>query len=161
MKAHIDLPNEHRQILEKFVRRRNSPHWLVIRSQILLLLAKGTSIREIARRLEISRNTVRTWLRRWKEQSPKLSVVSPEPTEEIPLEVKIKDLLTDQLRSGRPVTFAAEQVVAIIAVSLQSPSEFDRPVSHWTPGELADEVIKQEIVQTISPRSVGRFLKSG
>ncbi len=161
MKPHIDLPDEQRQILEKFVRRRNTPQWLAISSQILLLLATATSIRKIARRLEISRNTVRTWLRRWQEQSPKLSLRSAEPTEQTPLEVKIRDRLTDRPGRGRPVTFTAEQVVSIVAVGLQSPSEFDRPVSHWTPTQLADEVIKQGIVQTISPRSVGRFLKSG
>ena len=104
MKRHIDLPDEQRQILEKFVRRRNTPQWLAIRSQILLLLATAASIRKIARRLEISRNTVRMWLRRWKEQSPKLSFRSAEPTEQTPLEVKIRSRLTDRPGRGRPVT---------------------------------------------------------
>ena len=32
-----------------------------------------------------------------------------------------------------------------------------RPVTHWTPRELADEVIKRGIVPSISARHVGRF----
>ncbi|MEP0854374.1 hypothetical protein NC991_28995 [Funiculus sociatus GB1-A4] len=32
-------------------------------------------------------------------------------------------------------------------------------MSHWTPTELAAEAIKRGIVEKISPRSVGRFLK--
>ena len=161
MKRHMDLPEEQSQILEQFTRRRQTPQWLAIRSRIILLLATGASIRAVARRLEIARNTVRTWLKRWQVQSPKLSVHSAEPTEQTALELKIRERLTDRPGRGRPPTFTAEQIVAIVAVSLQSPATFDRPVSHWTPTQLALEVIKQGIVQTISPRSVGRFLKSG
>jgi len=56
----------------------------------------------------------------------------------------IVEALTDQPRSGAPATFTPEQ-----------------PVSHWTPREVAEEVRKRRIVETISTRSVGRFLKSG
>jgi putative transposase len=51
--------------------------------------------------------------------------------------------------------------VQIIALACESPSEAGRPVSHWTPAELADEAVKRGIVEEISPRSVGRFLKRG
>ena len=58
MKRHMDLPEEQSQILEQFTRRRQTPQWLAIRSRIILLLATGASIRAVARRLEIARNTV-------------------------------------------------------------------------------------------------------
>ncbi|WP_404824257.1 hypothetical protein [Nostoc flagelliforme] len=48
----------------------------------------------------------------------------------------------------------------MIAVACEIPATSERPVSHWTPKELADEVVKRKIVSEISPRSVGRFLKS-
>jgi transposase-like protein len=38
-------------------------------------------------------------------------------------------------------------------------AECGRPVTHWTPRELADEAVKRKIVSSISPRHVGRFLK--
>ena len=37
--------------------------------------------------------------------------------------------------------------------------KYGRPISHWTSRELAQEVIKQGIVESISPRQVGRLLK--
>jgi len=67
--------------------------------------------------------------------------------------------LSDQPRSGTPATFKIEQIVAIVAVACEIPDSSGRPISHWTPKELADEVIKRGIVSSISPRSVRRFLK--
>ena len=69
--------------------------------------------------------------------------------------------LTDHPRSGTPATFTAEQIVQIIAVACEDPADYGRPVSHWTPREVAEEVRKRGIVETISTRRVGRFLKSG
>jgi putative transposase len=48
-----------------------------------------------------------------------------------------------------------------VALACEPPPGSDRPVSHWTPRELADEAVKRAIVPAISPRSVGRFLKRG
>jgi putative transposase len=57
------------------------------------------------------------------------------------------------------VKFSAEQVCQILAVACEKPEECGRPISHWTPRELADEVKKRRIVIAISPRTVGRFSK--
>jgi putative transposase len=46
----------------------------------------------------------------------------------------------------------------IIALACERPNESDRPVSSWTPTELADEAVKRGIVEHISARTVGRFL---
>ena len=73
----------------------------------------------------------------------------------------IEAVLTDTPRSGTPATFTAEQIVQIVAVACEPPAESGRPISHWTPREVADEVRKRGIVETISTRSVGRCLKSG
>ena len=59
------------------------------------------------------------------------------------------------------MTFTAEHLTQIIAVACEQPEECGRPVTHWTPRELTDEVIKRGIVETISPRHVDRFLKGG
>jgi putative transposase len=52
-------------------------------------------------------------------------------------------------------------VTQIIAVACEPPEKCGRPVTHWTPRELADEVKKRSIVPSISVRQVGRFLKGG
>ena len=78
------------------------------------------------------------------------------------VEAACKTLVSQRLkRSGTPATFTAEQIVQRVAVACEDPADSGRPLSHWTPREVADEVRKRGIVETISTRSVGRFLKSG
>ena len=55
-----------------------------------------------------------------------------------------------------------EQIVEIIAIACEQPEEeSQRPVSHWSAREVAEEAVKRKIVPAISVRTVGRFLKSG
>lgn len=71
---------------------------------------------------------------------------------------KITETLSDAPRSGAPATFTPEQIVQVVAVACSDPEESDRPITHWSPRELADEALKRGIVSTISVRTVGRFL---
>jgi len=68
------------------------------------------------------------------------------------------DVLSDAARPGTPGKFTPEQLVGIIAVACELPAQSDRPVTHWTPRELADEVVQRGVVKSISPRTVGRLL---
>ena len=54
---------------------------------------------------------------------------------------------------------ASEQILQLFAMACEKPDNYGRPISHWTSRELADEMIKQGIVATISPRHVGRLLE--
>lgn len=47
----------------------------------------------------------------------------------------------------------------LFALACSPPEDYGRPISHWTPRELADEIIKQEIIESISIRHVGRLLE--
>ena len=71
----------------------------------------------------------------------------------------IEDVLSDNPRSGCPGTFAPDQIARIIAVACEPPEDSGRPVTHWTPTELAEEVVTRGIVSSISVRHVGRLLK--
>ncbi len=71
----------------------------------------------------------------------------------------IEVLLTDEQRPGAPATFTFEQFMQIMALACETPASVDRPVSSWTPRELADEAVKRGIVEQISPRTVERFFK--
>jgi transposase len=126
-------------------RVHTTPQQYSFRAHILLLLADGHTAPEVARRLGTSRRTVRLWRRHWLER-PERSVA---------------ERLQDAPRPGAPATFSAEQWCQIIAVACAPPEASGRPISHWTPRELADEARKRGIVETISARHVGRFLKSG
>ena len=56
---------------------------------------------------------------------------------------------------------AEEPLAMIIAVACELPEDCGRPVTHWTPREWVDEVVKRGIVDSISPRHVDRLLKGG
>jgi hypothetical protein len=70
----------------------------------------------------------------------------------------LRNLLADAARPGAPGTFTAEQLAQILAVACEHPERSGRPISHWTHAELADEVIQCGIVESISPRHLGRLL---
>lgn len=58
----------------------------------------------------------------------------------------------------RPQRSASEQILQLFAIACEKPETYGRPISHWTPRELASEMVKQSIVENISPRHVGRLL---
>ncbi len=64
----------------------------------------------------------------------------------------------DRPRSGTPPTFTAQQVVRIIALACEDPQEAGVPITEWTPRELAQKASERGIVETISARTVERFL---
>jgi transposase len=73
------------------------------------------------------------------------------------MERLLEQFLSDAPRPGAPDKFTPEQRVAIIALSCEPPALSNRPVTHWTPRELADEAVRRGIVSSISPRTVGRI----
>jgi transposase len=141
----ISLSEEEVDLLEKIIRKQTNPQHLVLRANIILTASKGLNISQSARHLRVTVNTIKLWRNRWNER----------------LDWPIANRFADAPRSGAPPTFSPEQLCAIIALSCEKPEKHGRPITHWTQRELADEAIKQGIVESISPRSVGRFLKSG
>ena len=73
-------------------------------------------------------------------------------------EKSVLERLQDAPRSGSPPKFTAEQLTHLFAIACEDPRESGRPISHWTNRELADELVKRNIVESISPRHVGRLL---
>jgi putative transposase len=154
----IPLSDRQRAILEDMVHSRRRPHDEVQRATIILQSADGARTRHLAEALRVSDPTVRLWRLRWAHATPQLAAAEAEADEET-LRGLLQQVLRDAPRRGRPATFTPEQLCQIVAVACEVPAASDRPVSHWTPRELADEVIPRGMVPTISPRSVGRFLK--
>ena len=134
---------------------------LALRARLVLAAADGAATDQIARQLGVHRQTVQLWRTRWHAAAATLAAhEAAEPTDP-PLQALISDLLRDAPRCGTPPTFTPEQVVQIVALACEEPAASGVPVSQWTPRELAQEAQKRAIVSTISPRTVGRFLKSG
>ena len=148
-------------LLQRLARRQTADHRLVRRAAILLTLAADPCVEAAARRLSLTRLTVRHWRDRWLQAAPALQQAEQEQTPEATLLARIEQVLADAPRPGAPATFSPEQIVRLVAVACEPPEQSGRPIDHWTARELADEVKKRHIVEDISPRSAGRFLKGG
>lgn len=146
----IELDRETRQALEIFVRRRSAAQQLVLRARIILLAADRKSSTQIASELAITREMVGLWRRRWASFAA------------IPLaELSVSERLEDAPRPGKPVTITPEQICQITALACEAPGQSGRPISQWTGREIADEIMRRSIVETISPRHAQRLLKRG
>jgi putative transposase len=157
----VQMTTRQRTCLEQIARRQTSPQRLVRRVKILLALETGVTQCHVMRQMHLNRGTVQMWCRRWCALVPKLAQMEADEGSDKALTTMIVGALADHPRAGTPATFTAEQIVQIVAVACEDPADSGRPVSHWTPREVAEEVRKRGIIKTISTRSVGRFLKSG
>ena len=106
------LTPEERGTLEQLAHSRTAPARLVERAQILLAAAEGQRPTAIAGRVDVSRETVYTWIHRFNEQG--------------------LAGLDDRPRSGRPHTYTAEQRAEVLAAALTDPKGLGLPFGCWT-----------------------------
>ena len=156
----LTITERQQSILRTMVRSSTCPQAVAQRARMILLAFDGFNNEDIAEQVGCERHAVGPWRCRWAEAFERLVLVEccEKPSA---LPQAIEGLLSDRPRSGSPGKFTAEQVTQILAVACEDPEASGRPVTHWTPRELADEVVKRKIVESISARQVGRFLKSG
>lgn len=152
-------PTQH-AVLTSLARRQTSSQRLVRRLQIVVTVADGGNNEQVGRQLALAQKTIRIWRARWHAAAPRLQAMEAEGSTR-DLTEAIEAVLTDAPRSGTPPTFSAEQLCQIVALACEPPETSDRPVTHWTPPELAAEAVKRGIVDRISSRTVGRVLKRG
>ena len=146
--AELTLSEEERKALEALVRRHSTSQQLVRRAQMIVAASDGKRNGQIARELGASVDTVRSWRMRWIG----LQAVSLE-------DLSVTQRLSDVQRPGRPSQITAEQTCQMIALACEQPKE--RPISHWTGREIAEEVMARGIIEHISPRHAARLLKKG
>jgi len=122
------------------VRQRSLPFAHRQRAQIVLLLQQDPTMSnpEIARRVGCHPNTVRYWRKVWATEGFRLG--------ELP-------------RSGRPPTFTPTEVTQIKAVACELPATLGVPLSRFSLREIQNYVLEQDIVETISPATIGRILR--
>jgi putative transposase len=146
----VCLSERERTALVQLARRPSTPQQLALRARIILAAADGLNNAQIARDLNITVLTARTWRTRW-------LVCAAASIEDLPVEER----LSDAPRSGKPVRITAEQVCQILELACEAPERSGRPISQWTGREIADEVKARGIVQQISERHAARLLKRG
>lgn len=139
-------------------RRDTAPQNLVRRARVVLLAARGANNAELAHTCGLRHQTVRVWRRRFADAQPRLLAAEAAQDSDPDFTYLIEQTLKDEPRPGAPAKFTAVHLVQFIKVALEDPIDSDRPVTHWTPKELADEVVKRQIVPSISQRHMGRIL---
>lgn len=159
--AKVVISERQQELLLEMTTSRRCPTGLAQRAAMILGAFDGQANEQIAERLGCERHAVGLWRRRWQNNFAKLidaeCVGRPGELRRLIEET----VLADAPRRGRPSRFTAEQIALMIAVACEPPAKSGRPISHWTQPELADEVVKREIVPAISARHLGRFLKEG
>lgn len=148
----IELNNETRAALEKVERQYSTSQQLAQRVRIILLAGAGKNHSQISQELGISLDMARQWpgahWARWSSFAP------------IPLsDLSVSERLEDAPRPGKPSAISAEQLCKIVALACEAPEKSGRPISQWTGREIADEIMRQNIVEAISPRHAQRILK--
>jgi hypothetical protein len=87
---------------------------------------------------------VRYWRKRWRQAAEGHAV---------------PERLAGAPRSGAPATFTPEQICALVAMTCEKPSESERPISHWSQREIADEAIRRGLVPAdLKPHRVRYWL---
>ena len=145
-------------VLVALLRRSSCPQALALRARIVLGAAAGQRNEPLARQEGCTANTVRKWRGRWAAAAQHLAAAGDDRPA---LERAIAAALADAPRAGAPATFTAAQIIQILNLACRPPEQCGRPVTAWTPRELADEAVAHGIVASISPRSVERFLGRG
>jgi len=144
----VNLSEAERQGLEKMIKRHQVGQQIALRARIILAAANGQKNKEIVQKYQVTADTVRLWRNRW----VKLHDISLK-------DLSIEDRLADAPRPGAPAKITADQRCRIEALACEKPEESERPITHWTAREIADELVKRKIVENISPRHAARLLK--
>lgn len=144
----LSLSEETKEALEKLIKGYTTRQQIAKRARLIKLTAAGKNDQEIAQEMGVNRHTVRHWRRRWLD------------LEAIALsELSVEERLEDLPRPGTPIRITAEERCQIEALACSAPEKSGRPISQWTGREIADEIIQQKIVNTISARHAARLLK--
>lgn len=157
--AAVNLPDTIQAVLSKFAKSRTLPTRQVQRAKIILLAADGLNNMQISKQVGLGQDSVSKWRGRFINALPLLQeVAEKDPTK---LEEEVEAFLDDYPRPGQPPHYTDEQIIKILEISCRNPGELGYEASHWSLNLLADAVIKEGIVDSISAKTISRFLKYG
>jgi transposase len=113
----LRMTSEQRDELERMARSFSSPYRAVVQARALLLAAEGATNYEIARRLGVASNSVRTWRRRFEEDGTRwVGTIAP--------------------GRGRPSSLPADTVAEVVRVTREEPPADG--ATRWSTRALAD-----------------------
>lgn len=115
-KAPLVLGEDEKLRLKALANSRSLPHGLVMRARLVLMAADGQTNEAIARKLDLSRQSVGKWRQRYLRQG--------------------LAGLHDELRPGRPRSVSDEAVARLVRKTLSTKPKHG---THWTVRSIADE----------------------
>jgi transposase len=131
-----ELNDHERGEVQRIARSHTLGAALVRRAQIIVYAVEGLKAEEIATRMDLCGNTVRHWLNRFNARG--------------------LEGLKEDVRTGRPPTYSAEQRSAVISAALTRPTEF----ASWTLDRLVSYLSEQGIAMRRS-RISEIFIREG
>ena len=158
----VKLRPRQKEILEQIARSRTNRSDHRQRAKFISLCGQGFSNSRAGQQVDMKRQQASLWRKRWLDNQDKLvAIETADNTPSNSLLKGIEEVLSDLPGRGAKPTFSAKQVAQILTVACEDPQESDLPLSHWTLEALKREVIKREIVESISTSRLQVFLKSG
>src|SRR5882762_9418470 len=155
--AVLVVSERQRVVLEKLSVSRSEAPMLVQRARVILGACEPQSNVAIAAVVGLNRLDVGKWRRRWRDtQEPLAEREAREPRR---LAEAVRETLRDAPRAGCGGKFTAEQVAQIQALACEDPADSGRPITHWTHQELHAEILKRQLVESISLSPVGTLLR--
>ena len=106
------VSDEEREELGRMARSRTAGAGLVRRARIVMYALEGLKAPEISARMDLGGVTVRHWLKRFNARG--------------------LQGLEEDVRTGRPPTYSAEQRSAVIDAALTRPADLGLPFACWT-----------------------------
>src|ERR671916_3541329 len=135
------VSEKEREALRRMARSRTVGAGLVRRAQIVLHALEGLKAPEISARLDLCGPTVRHWLQRFNARG-------------LPG-------LEEDVRSGRPPTYSAEQRSAVIDTALTRPADLGLPFACWTLDRLVAYLGEQKGIAMRRSRIGEIFIQEG
>ena len=135
-----DLSDEEREEFGGSRGRTRLGAGLVRRAQIVVHALEGLKAEEIGGRMDLCGATVRHWLNRFNARG--------------------LEGLEEDVRTGRPPTYSAEQSSAVITAALTRPAELGLPFASWTLDRLVAYLSEQGIAMRRS-RISEIFIREG
>ncbi len=145
--------------LKKISQRETMSYNIVFRAKLLLHINEYQCSNTIAKEyFHCSIDTVIKWRSRWR--SAYISLLQKEEKfDQKEYEDAIIQVLSDKSGRGVKPVFTEEQICQLYCIACENPEDLGYPITHWTPKELQNEMIKRQIVKSISQSSIARFLK--
>ncbi len=157
--APVIIPDAIRPVLSKFAKSRTFSARQVQRAKIILLAADGFDNMHISNQVGLGQDSVSKWRTRFLKKLPLLQEVAEKDPSS--LEKAVASFLNDSPRPGQPMHYTDEQIIKILETACRTPEELGYEASHWSLNLLVDAVIKTGIVDSISAKTISRFLKYG